>query len=153
MKAIISFAGSVSQVIILMRLEFKCIFKCLYGVFLSYSVIFKEYIQCFSFWSQILATISFSAEIDLTQRFFAVHNDDHPVYFYIITYTDFPQHALVEHEWNGNLFIICHLNMERNVFFLYVLHFIFLAFVFFLIFFYMWMHVCYSIIFTPMYET
>ncbi|XP_076649644.1 cholinesterase-like [Halictus rubicundus] len=50
--------------------------------------------------SQILSTISYSAEIDLTQRFLAVHNDDHPVYFYIITYTDFARHVLSEHEWN-----------------------------------------------------
>ncbi|XP_076286083.1 uncharacterized protein LOC143211880 [Lasioglossum baleicum] len=50
--------------------------------------------------SQIVSTISYTAEIDLTQRFLAVHNGDHPVYFYIITYTDFPRHVITQLQWN-----------------------------------------------------
>nr|XP_033328390.1 uncharacterized protein LOC117221483 [Megalopta genalis] len=50
--------------------------------------------------AQFVSNVSYSAEIDLTQRFFAAHNGDRPVYYYLMTYKDFPRHLLTPYQGN-----------------------------------------------------
>lgn len=44
--------------------------------------------------TQIVTNTTYAAEIELTQRFFAAHNDLEPVYFYVMNYADFPRHLI-----------------------------------------------------------
>ncbi|XP_076286448.1 cholinesterase-like [Lasioglossum baleicum] len=44
--------------------------------------------------AQIITNITMTAETEMTQRFFAAHNNDQPVYYNILTYIGFPHHEL-----------------------------------------------------------
>ncbi|XP_076649642.1 para-nitrobenzyl esterase-like [Halictus rubicundus] len=62
------------------------------NLFLPYNVT----VEIVSAVTQLLSNMIMAAEIDMTQRFYAAHNELHPVYYYILTYTGFPHHMITD---------------------------------------------------------